>query len=136
MNQELSSFINYFCLYEGGKKNDFTKIEQIANQLFHPNITVQTGKGSMDREQIFAFIKTFANKGGRTDLFSIEVKEHSIIYKAKVTMPGGKVIETNSTATFKDRMLFHVQPSVPEKYNVFKDIGEAAMVQSSTIIGQ
>ena len=133
MHQELNNFVSYFCLYKGGDNNDTAKTLQAAEKLAHPDITVETGKGLIGKDEFMAFVENFASGGGRADLLSIKVSqdEGTIVYSARVTMPDGKLIETLSTGHFKDGRLFRVVPSDKSKYNSFKEIGEASVKASA-----
>jgi len=125
MNQELNSLVNYFCLYEGGQKNDFTnKIKPAAEKLAHPSLTIHTGKGSMNKAQWLSSVKSFANEGSRVDLMYLKVEpDESIVYKARLTFSDGVVVDAESKATFENGMLLHVEPFEPDKYNKMFDAG-------------
>ena len=107
----------------GGNANDFVgTIKPHAEKLAHPNFTIHTAKGTMNKEQWLTFLESFANGGGMTEPLSFKVDEdtatQSIIYKVKLTFPDGSVVTADeSRGTFKDGMLYHVEPHDPEKYN-------------------
>lgn len=137
MNQEVNILVNYFCLFEGGDKNDFSKIKPVAEKLAHEDFTVETGKGVMDRAKWLDFIKNFANGGGRVDLLGVEVvAKNTIVYKVRLTFPDGDVNEFESKGTFKDGKLFHVEPNEPEKYNKFVEVADASADESPVAAGQ
>ena len=65
MRNELNNLVQYFCMYPGGNANDFVgTIKPHAEKLAHPNFTIHTVKGTINKEQWLAFLESFANGGG------------------------------------------------------------------------
>ena len=74
MRNELNNLVQYFCMYPGGNANDFVgTIKPHAEKLAHPNLTIHTAKGTMDKDQWLAFLESFANGGGMAEPLSFKV---------------------------------------------------------------
>lgn len=120
MNTEVKSLVEFFCLFPGGDSNDFSKIKPFAEKLGHPDLTVHSDKGLMDKNQWLNFIEKFASEGEKMDLISIMVKgDNAIVYKVRITFADGTEIEQVVEATFKDGRLFRVERNTPKKYSGF-----------------
>lgn len=73
MRNELNNLVQYFCMYPGGNANDFVgTIKPHAEKLAHPNLTIHTAKGTMNKEQWLAFLESFANGGGMAEPLSFK----------------------------------------------------------------
>ncbi|KAL9186063.1 hypothetical protein ACHAXT_005301 [Thalassiosira profunda] len=126
MNQHFSDLVTYFCLYRG-EKNDFDeRIRPVAEKLAHPDFTVHTGKGTLDRAEWLAVVEAFANGGGSVDMLSMKVENESLVYKVRLHYPDGTASEHESRALYKDGMLHRVQHNDSVAYNKFKELVVAA----------
>ena len=82
MRNELNNLVQYFCMYPGGNANDFVgTIKPHAEKLAHPNLTIHTAKGTMNKEQWLAFLESFANGGGMAEpLLAILLLKHCMVH--------------------------------------------------------
>mmetsp|Transcript_17856 Transcript_17856/g.35989 ORF Transcript_17856/g.35989 Transcript_17856/m.35989 type:complete len:137 (+) Transcript_17856:4800-5210(+) len=112
MADALRKLVNYFSMFDGN--HNWAAINTTATALAHPDFTIHTPSGQVDRDAWMASIESFAKNGGTIDMLYFEAIEGpgdvQVKYKLRMNMVDGTTSLVRSIGTFKDGMLFHVEP--------------------------
>lgn len=111
---EMRLLVQYFAQFDGKKSWD--EVLPFAESLYHPEMVVWTGKGSLSREVFKDHVKTFVTKGGAVEMLKVEKIEGGIRYEIMFHNPDGSTNHSRTMGTFKDGKLIQVQPDEPSVY--------------------
>eukprot|EP00566_Odontella_aurita_P029368 CAMPEP_0113586740 /NCGR_PEP_ID=MMETSP0015_2-20120614/34470_1 /TAXON_ID=2838 /ORGANISM="Odontella" /LENGTH=145 /DNA_ID=CAMNT_0000492221 /DNA_START=113 /DNA_END=550 /DNA_ORIENTATION=+ /assembly_acc=CAM_ASM_000160 len=123
---EMNRLATYFSYYDG--HHTWEDLRPIVEDLAHPDLSVITGKGTLNRHDFLGYVERLIGSGSTIDVVQmISVPPDGIHHTIDVyERDGGTVRRLVSVCRFRDGRMIRVEPSNPADYNVVYDMADKA----------
>ena len=105
----MEKFAKYLAAYDGTA--EWSRVEPLFDDLFHPDCVFITAEGKLDRSQWAEMSKGLTAKGARASNFEVTGEEgDSFYYKITITMSDEEPLHLTAKGTVKDGQIIRVEP--------------------------
>jgi hypothetical protein len=105
----MEKFAKYLAAYDG--KAEWSQVEPLFDDLFHPGCVFITAEGKLDKNQWAEMAKGLTAKGARASNFEVTGKEgDSFYYKITITVSDEEPLHLTAKGTVKDGQIIRVEP--------------------------
>jgi hypothetical protein len=112
----MEKFAKYLAAYDGTR--EWTEIQPLFADAFHPDCVFVTADGDMGKEQWEDMAKGLAAKGATAKDFEVTKEDgDERYYNVTITVPGAEPLYLTSKGTVRDGRLVRVEPVDPAAYS-------------------
>lgn len=112
----MQKFENYLAAFDGSAVWD--EVFPLFDDLFHPDLTVVTADGQMNKDEWGEIAKGLTDRGAVVSGFEITGEEdEAIVYQLTIEVGDDEPIQMQARGTIRDGQLVHVAPMDPDAYS-------------------
>ena len=116
----MEKFEKYLAAFDGAA--DWSQIEPLFDDLFHPDLLVLTADGEMDRTQWAEMAKGLADRGATVSGFEVtDEADDTILYRLTIHVGDDDPMHLQARGTVVRGQLARVEPMDPDAYSEMVD---------------